>query len=127
MILDNNLFKRIRQLIFEAKIKYNDKDHKFIKSYHLNIPRGKNNNTPRGAVLNNSKYEILMNLIPPDIQDNKKFAIVWTNKNTANGIVGIIENHKITIITGILRRSIKELNKIFKNIDLRYDIGEQNI
>lgn len=127
MIFDNNLFKRIHQLIFEAKIKYSNKDYKLIQSYHLKIQRGKNNNTPRGAILNNVKYELLMGLIPNNIQDNEKFAIIWTNNNTANGIVAIIENNKITIITAILRRPIKELNKIFKSINLRYDIGEQNI
>ncbi len=125
MILDNNLFKRVRQLIFEAKIKYNNKDYKFIQSYHLNIPRS--GNIPRGAALNIRKYELLMSLIPTNIQDDEKFAIVWVNNNTANGIIGVIANNKITIITAILRRPIKELNKIFKNVTLRYDIGEQNI
>lgn len=70
-----------------------------------------------------SRYTKLLQFIDTNI-NNIDFAIIWTNKDTANGIYGVVKDNTITIITAILKEKLNNKDKIFRTTKNRYDLGE---
>lgn len=115
-----------REYLLESSKKFNivvdDIEYKVIKSYHIYQPRG-NNKIPRDGNMSVLRYTKLLQFIDTNI-NNADFAIIWTNKDTANGIYGVIDENNITIITAILKEKLNKKDRLFRTAKHRYDLGE---
>lgn len=118
----NFSFRHLLESFLNQTIKIDFEEYNIIKTSHVDDYRD-NDLKSRDKDMSFNKYKEILTKGMPFVNKNKRFCITWESKKSkkSNGLVAIIEDGNIIIITVLLAQE-KATDKIFSKLTNRVNI-----